>query len=89
MSIGEVKKKEIQEKFRLHEKDTGSAPLQIAVLTERISNLSAHLAQHKKDQGSKRGLLQLVARRRKLLDYLRREDKEKYKKIIKDLGLRR
>ncbi|TET27125.1 30S ribosomal protein S15 [Candidatus Aerophobetes bacterium] len=89
MSIGEVKKKEIQEKFRLHEKDTGSTPLQIAVLTERISNLSAHLAQHKKDQGSKRGLLQLVARRRKLLDYLRREDKEKYKKIIKDLGLRR
>ena len=89
MSIGEVKKKEIQEKFRLHEKDTGSTPLQIAVLTERISNLSAHLAQHKKDQGSKRGLLQLVARRRKFLDYLRREDKEKYKKIIKDLGLRR
>jgi len=73
----------------LHEKDTGSSPLQIAVLTERISNLSDHLAQHKKDQGSKRGLLQLVARRRKLLDYLRREDKEKYKKTIKDLGLRR
>lgn len=88
MSIGEVKKKEIQEKFRLHEKDTGSSPLQIAVLTERISNLSTHLAQHKQDQGSKRGLLQLVARRRKLLDYLRREDEEKYKKTIKDLGLR-
>jgi len=89
MSIGEVKKKEIQEKFRLHEKDTGSTPLQIAVLTERISNLSAHLVQHKKDQGSKRGLLQLVARRRKFLDHLKRENEEKYKKIIKDLGLRR
>ena len=89
MSIGEVKKKEIQEKFRLHEKDTGSTPLQIAVLTERISNLSAHLAQHKKDQGSKRGLLQFLARRRKLLDYLKGEDEERYKKTIKDLGLRR
>jgi len=89
MSIGEVKKKEIQEKFRLHEKDTGSTPLQIAVLTERISNLSAHLAQYKKDQSSRKGLLQLVARRRKLLDYLKREDEEKYKKIIKDVGLRR
>ncbi len=89
MSIGAEKKEKIQEKFRLHEKDTGSTPLQIAVLTERISNLSAHLAQHKKDQGSKRGLLQLVARRRKFLDHLKREDEEKYKKIIKDLGLRR
>jgi small subunit ribosomal protein S15 len=89
MSIGEVKKKELQEKFRLHEKDTGSTPLQIAVLTERISDLSNHLTQHKKDQSSKKGLLQLVARRRKLLDYLKREDEEKYKKIIKDLGLRR
>ena len=89
MSIGEVKKREMEEKFRLHEKDTGSTPLQIAVLTERISNLAAHLAQNKKDQSSKRGLLQLVARRRKLLDHLRRKDEKKYKKIIKDLGLRR
>ncbi|GAJ16818.1 unnamed protein product, partial [marine sediment metagenome] len=60
MSIGEVKKKEIQEKFRLHEKDTGSSPLQIAVLTERISNLSDHLAQHKKDQGSKKGNAMII-----------------------------
>ncbi len=89
MSIGEAKKKEIHEKFRLDDKDTGSTPLQIAVLTERISNLAAHLDKNKKDQSSKRGLLQLVARRRKLLDYLSREDEEKYKKIIKDLGLRR
>ncbi len=89
MSIGEVKKKEVQEKFRLHEKDTGSTSLQIAILTERMSNLSDHLAQHKKDQSSKRGLLQFVARRRKLLDYLKREDEERYKKTIKDLGLRR
>jgi small subunit ribosomal protein S15 len=89
MSIGEVKKKEVQEKFRLHEKDTGSTSLQIAILTERISNLSDHLVQHKKDQSSKRGLLQFVARRRKLLDYLKREDEERYKKTIKDLGLRR
>lgn len=89
MSIGEAKKKEIQEKFRLHEKDTGSTPLQIAVLTERISNLAAHLDKNKKDQSSKRGLLQLVATRRKLLDYLSRENEEKYKKTIKDLGLRR
>ena len=89
MTIAETKKKEIQEKFRLHEKDTGSTPLQIAVLTERISNLAAHLDKNKKDQSSKRGLLELVARRRKLLDYLSRENEEKYKKTIKDLGLRR
>lgn len=89
MSIAEAKKKEIQEKFRLHEKDTGSTPLQIAVLTERISNLAAHIDKNKKDQSSKRGLLQLIARRRKLLDHLSREDVEKYKKTIKDLGLRR
>ncbi len=89
MSIARVIKKETQEKFGLHEKDTGSTPLQIAVLTERISNLAAHIDKNKKDQSSKRGLLQLIARRRKLLDHLSREDVEKYRKTIKDLGLRR
>lgn len=89
MSIDKVKKKELREKFGYHSNDSGSSEVQIAVLTERIKNLTGHLAKYKKDQSSKRGLLQLVMQRRKLLDYLKNENIEKYRKIIKALGLRR
>jgi len=89
MSITKEKKEELIKKFGQHEKDTGSCEIQIAILTERIKNLTEHLKRFKKDQSSRRGLLQLVAQRRKLLSYLRREDGERYKKIISALGLRR
>ncbi|NNE90985.1 MAG: 30S ribosomal protein S15 [Verrucomicrobiales bacterium] len=75
--------------LRLHDTDTGSADVQIARLTERISHLTEHLASHKKDISSRRGLLRLVARRRKLLDYLARTNPERYDKVIQSLGLRR
>jgi len=89
MSIGKVKKKELKEEFGRHSKDSGSSEVQVAILTQRIKNLTGHLARYKKDQSSKRGLLQLVMRRRKLLDYVKNENREKYTEIIKKLGLRR
>ena len=73
----------------MHDADTGSADVQIARLTERIIHLTDHLGTHKKDISSRRGLLRLVARRRKLLDYLVRTDNERYQSVIKSLGLRR
>lgn len=89
MSITKEKKIELKEQFGHHEGDVGSSEVQIAVLTERIKNLTEHLKENKKDYSSKRGLLRLVVRRRKLLDYLKREDANQYKEIIKVLGLRR
>lgn len=75
--------------FQLHEGDTGSAPYQVALLTQRIHQLTDHLNLHNKDFSSRRGLLKLVARRRKLLDYIKKESEEKYQEVIKGLGLRR
>jgi small subunit ribosomal protein S15 len=75
--------------YRLHETDTGSPEVQVALLTERINELTAHLKVHKKDHHSRRGLLMLVGRRRRLLDYLRSNDVERYRAIIARLGLRR
>lgn len=75
--------------FQLHEGDTGSADFQVALLTKRIKHLTEHMGSHKKDFSSRRGLLRLVAQRRKLLDYLRGESEERYQKLIKGLGLRR
>jgi len=89
MSIEPEKKAEIIQKFRLHEKDTGSPEVQIAILTERISNLTEHFKVHKKDHHSRRGLLQLVSLRRRLLDYLKREDPMRYQSLIERLGLRK
>ena len=89
MSITKVRKKELGEQFGHHEKDVGSSEVQIAVLTERIRNLTEHLKKNKKDYSSKRGLLRLVVQRRKLLDYLTRENVNQYKEIIETLGLRR
>lgn len=73
----------------LHEQDTGSARVQIGILTERIKSLTDHLQTHTKDNHSRRGLLQMVGKRRRLLDYLKRKDPEAYQKVIKDFGLRR
>lgn len=75
--------------YKINEKDTGSAPYQVALLTKRIIELTEHLLIHKKDFSSRRGLLKMVSQRRKLLDYVKAKDEEKYQKLIGDLGLRR
>jgi len=75
--------------YQLHEGDTGSAPYQVALLTQRIVHLTDHLNLHKKDFSSRRGLLKLVAQRRKLLDYIKGSSEEKYQQVIQGLGLRR
>jgi len=82
-------KKDIIEKFRLHEADSGSAEVQIALLTERINQLTEHFKIHKKDHHSRRGLMKLVGRRRRLLDYLKKNKLETYRELIQTLGLRR
>lgn len=76
-------------KFRLHEKDTGSADVQIALLTERINELNEHLQKNLKDHSSRRGLIMMVGKRRRLLDYLHSTDTVRYQKLTKELGLRR
>ena len=77
------------EQHKTHDSDTGSPEVQIALLTARITHLTEHLKQHKKDHHSRRGLLMLVGRRRRMLDYVRSIDVERYRKIVKDQGLRR
>ena len=89
MSITKVKKQGVIQKHRIHEKDTGSSYVQIAVLTERINSLGSHFKSHVKDHHSRRGLLKLVSQRRKLLDYLKRENQDAYQKLIVDLDLRK
>jgi len=79
----------IVEKFRQHEKDTGSPEIQVALLTERITQLTEHFKTHKKDHHSRRGLLKLVGQRRRLLDYLKRKDVERYRKLVTALNLRK
>jgi small subunit ribosomal protein S15 len=79
---------EIIKKYQLHEKDRGSAPVQVALLTARINHLRNHFDNHKKDHHSRRGLLKMVGKRRRLLEYLRRTDVERYRELIADLGLR-
>jgi small subunit ribosomal protein S15 len=83
------KKKTIIEKYRIHESDTGSPEVQIALLSERIGYLTEHFKIHKKDHHSRRGLLKLVGQRRRLLDYLRAKNVERYKTIIAGLGIRK
>jgi len=83
------RKREIAAKFGANENDTGSTQVQVALLTERINHLTEHLKVHKKDHHSRRGLLMLVGRRRRLLDYLRRNDVERYRALIAKLGIRR
>jgi len=83
------KKQEIISGFKLHETDTGSPEVQIAILTQRINELTEHLRTHKKDHHSRRGLLKMVGHRRRLLNYLRDNDIERYRTVIERLGLRR
>ncbi len=82
-------KNEIIGQYKRHEKDTGSPDVQIALLTERINHLTEHFKVHKKDFHSRRGLLKMVGQRRRLLDYLKKTDLQKYRSLIESLGLRR
>ena len=81
-------KNDVIRKYQLHENDRGSAPVQIALITQRINDLTDHFREHKKDHHSRRGLLMLVGKRRRLLDYLKKTDLERYRSLIEDLGLR-
>lgn len=81
-------KNDVVKKYQLHETDRGSAPVQIALLTTRINDLTDHFRQHPKDHHSRRGLLMMVGKRRRLLEYLRKTDIERYRSLIDDLGLR-
>lgn len=85
----EKNKTEIIQNYKIHEKDTGSSEVQIAILSERITYLTEHFRSHPKDHHSRRGLLMMVAQRRKLLDYLKRTGKERYDTIISRLGIRK
>lgn len=89
MSLSQERKQELIEKFRTHGSDTGSPEVQVALLTERIGYLTDHFKTHKKDHHSRRGLLMLVSQRRKLLDYLRDQNVDRYRKVITELGIRR
>ena len=89
MSISSKDKKELVEKYARSEGDTGSPEVQIAILTHRINSLTGHFKDNHKDRHSRRGLLNMVATRRKLLDYLKKKDEERYKSVIQSLGIRR
>ena len=89
MPLSKDKKQEIIERFRVHDTDSGSPEVQIALLTERIKELTGHFQVHKKDFHSRRGLLKLVGQRRRLLDYLKSRKIDKYRRIVKELGLRK
>ena len=88
MAITPESRDEIVKKYQLHESDRGSTKVQVALLTARINDLTGHFRTHKKDHHSRRGLLKMVGQRRRLLDYLRRNDLEGYRALIADLGLR-
>ncbi len=89
MSVSPERKQALIKEYALSEGDTGSPEVQIAVLTERITNLTEHFKTHKKDNHSRRGLLKMVSQRRRLLDYVKGGDEARYKDIIKRLGIRR
>lgn len=87
--MDKMKRQEIIEKYRIHGTDTGSAEVQVALLTDRINHLTSHFKEHKKDHHSRRGLLMMVGKRKRLLDYIKRNDADKYTKLIASLGLRK
>ena len=89
MAITQQRKNEIISEYKIHDNDTGSPEVQIAVLTEEITKLNEHLRVHKKDHHSRRGLLKMVGKRRNLLNYLRAKDVTRYRELIQKLGLRR
>ncbi len=87
--MSRIDKKEIQKKFQLHEGDTGSSSVQVAVLTKRIELLTNHLKQHSKDHSSRFGLIKMVNARRRLLNYLKKKDEAHYRRLLKELNIRR
>jgi small subunit ribosomal protein S15 len=89
MTLATQHKKDIIQKFKVHDKDTGSAEVQIALLTERINYLTDHFKTHKKDHHSRQGLLKIVNQRRRLLNYLKKNDVPRYRKLIGELGIRK
>lgn len=89
MALGTEKKKKIIDDFKVHSRDTGSAEIQIAILTERINSLGEHFKEHKKDFHSRRGLLKLIGKRRRLLDYIKAKSIKKYEDILERLKLRK
>jgi small subunit ribosomal protein S15 len=89
MTLTTERKRELAAKFGANERDTGSTKVQVALLTERINHLTEHLREQQKDHHSRRGLLMLVGRRRRFLNYLQRSDLEGYRALIKELGLRK
>lgn len=89
MSLTKVKKSELITGYRVHDRDTGSPEIQVALLTERINSLTPHFKNHKKDHHSRRGLLQMVGQRRRLLDYLKKNDTARYKALIERLNIRK
>lgn len=89
MALTQTKKQELMTQFQSHETDTGSADLQVALLTERINQLTSHLQSNPKDHASRRGLLKMIGRRRNLLSYIQNKDQERYQNLIRSLGIRR
>jgi small subunit ribosomal protein S15 len=89
MPLTAEQKQAVIQKYSLHEKDTGSSDVQVAIMTERIAHITDHLRQFPKDHNSRRGLLKLVSKRRKLLDYLRRTEEDRYRKLIETLNIRK
>lgn len=89
MSITKENKQELIKKFGSGEKDSGKAEVQVAILTARINDLRDHFSEHKKDHASRRGLMQMVGKRRRLLDYMKKKDIERYRTIIKELNIRK
>ena len=89
MSLTPEAKKAIMAEFKLHESDTGSPEVQVALLTKRINSIAGHLKEHPKDFSTRRGLLKLIGQRRRLLDYLKRKEIERYRQLIKALGIRK
>lgn len=89
MALNSEQKKEIINRFRLHESDTGSPEVQVAILSERINYLTDHFKTHAKDHHSRRGLIKLVGQRRRLLNYLKEKDIDRYRTLIEQLGLRK
>jgi small subunit ribosomal protein S15 len=87
--LHQEKKAELIVKYKQHDKDTGSPEVQVAILSERINELTEHFKTHAKDHHSRRGLLKLVSHRRRLLDYLKAKDPQRYKKLIEGLGIRK
>ncbi|ASC74186.1 30S ribosomal protein S15 [Halomicronema hongdechloris C2206] len=88
MVLQQVRKQELISTYQVHETDTGSADVQVAILTERINSLSTHLQKNKKDYSSRRGLMKMIGRRKRLLSFIFREDPDRYRALIKKLGIR-